>query len=197
MNKLEKNKMNDYHVDLSTGFPKLRAAILFFIDKIPEKLNRVSLCKQLYYADGHFFQKYSRLITEIQYLHIEGSPQPVMFNEVMHTMVTENDIEITPLLVKERGPSGPMLVLKGLTYKAKKKVPDIFTREEIKVLNSVAMVFKGDLSLETRYYPNLYQHYTQTGLYEMITLLPLPDEGKRPHLSWKGWANKIFKLMWQ
>jgi len=193
----EKNKMNDYHLDLSTGFPKLRAAILFFINKIPGKLNRVSLCKHLYYADGHFFQKYSRLITEIQYLHIEGSPQPVMFNEIMHTMVAEKDIEITPLLVKERGPNGPMILLKGLTYKANIETPNIFSREEMKVLNSVAMVFKGDLSLETRYYPNLYQHYTQTGLYEMITLLPLPDDGKRPHLSWKGWANKIFKLMWQ
>jgi len=189
--------MDEFQLDVNTGFPKLRAAILFFINKIPEKLNRISLCKHLYYADGHFFQKYSRLITEIQYLHIEGSPQPAMFNEIMHSMVMENDIEITPLLVKERGPTGSMFVLKGLTFKAIKKPPDIFSREEIKVLNSVAMVFKGDMSLETRYYPNLYQHYTQTGLYEMITLLPLPDDGMRPHLSWKAWASKIFKLMWE
>jgi|GEM_PF-779636 len=193
----EKNKMSDYQIDMNTGMPKLRAAILFMISKIPEKLNRVSLCKHLYYAEGHFFQKYSRLITETQYLHIEGSPQPVMFNEVMHSMVVEGDIEVTPLLVRERGPVGEMVVLKGLTFKANKKVPNVFSREELKVLNSVAMVFNGDLSLETRYYPNLYQHYTQTGLYEMITLLPLPDDGKRPHLIWKAWANKIFKLMWQ
>ncbi|MDH4200486.1 MAG: Panacea domain-containing protein [Spirochaetia bacterium] len=190
------NKL-DYKVNLVGDFPKLRAAILFFINRIPEKLNRISLCKHLYYSDGHYFQKYSKQITEIEYLHIEGSPQPVMFNEVMHTMLVEKDIEITPLLVKEKGSNGPMILLKGMTYKALSKAPDVFSREEMKVLNSMAMLFNGDLSLETRYYPNLYQYYAQTGLYEIITFLPLPDDGKRPHLRWKAWANKIFKLMWQ
>lgn len=196
MSDSENKKIFDYRV-LNEEFPKLRAAILFFITRIPEKLNRVSLCKHLYYADGHFFQKYARQITENEYLHIEGSPQPVLFNEIMHTMVSEKEVEVIPLLVRKRGQTGNMVILKGLTYKANIEIPDVFTREELKVLNSIAMLFKGDLSLETRYYPNLYQYYTQTGLYEIIMLQPLPDEGKRPHLSWKAWANKIFKLMWQ
>lgn len=178
-------------------FSKLNAAILFFLNKIPEKLNRISLCKHLYYADGHYFQKFSKVITETEYLHIEGSPQPVMFNEVLHTMIINKELEIIPLIVKEKATSGTINLLKGVTFKALKDNPPVFSREEVKVLNSIAMLFKGDLSLETRYYPNLYQHYTQTGLYEIISFHPLPDNGKRPHLSWKAWANKIFKLMGQ
>jgi hypothetical protein len=196
MSQIANNKIINQE-NISESFPKLRGAILFFINKIPEKLNRISLCKQLYYADGHFFQKYSQMITENEYLHIEGSPQPVFFNEILHSMVVEKMIEIIPNLKKERGPTGTMNILKGLIYKAHAGIPDVFTREELKVLNSIAMTFKGDLSLETRYYPNLYQYYAQTGLYEVINLQPLPDDGKRPHLSWKAWGKKIFKLMWQ
>ena len=63
--------------------PRLRACILQFLRRLPGKLNRISLCKHLYYMDGHFFQKFGRTITEFPYLHIEGSPQPVFFNEVI------------------------------------------------------------------------------------------------------------------
>lgn len=173
---------------------KLRAAILFFINKIPNKLNRVRLCKHLFYADGHFFQKYQRQITEFAYLHIEGSPQPIVFNEIICTMVNEKEIEIIPQVVTEMVGDTPTMVLKGFSYKALSSVPEVFTKEEKKVLKSIASLFYGDLSLETRYYPNLFQQYAQTDLYSQIEFLELND-GKRPHLSWKAWANKIFRLM--
>lgn len=177
--------------------PKLRAAILFFINKIPNALNRVTLCKHLYYADGHYFQKYAKTITEFDYLHIEGGPQPMFFNEIMHDMVMREEIEIVPQLATEKKGSEKIMVLKGMTYKSDEKPPlELFTKEEIKVLKSIAFLFKGNLTLETRYYPNLYQEYTQTGLYKRIPIEPLP-EGTRPHLQWKGWANKIFRLLWQ
>ncbi len=177
--------------------PKLRAAILFFIHKIPGKLNRITLCKHLYYADGHYFQKYSRTITEFDYLHIEGSPQPLLFNEIMHDMVMNGEVEVIPQLEKEKNGDEEIMVLKGMSFHSTVKPPvEIFSKEEKKVLNSIAFLFKGNLTLETRYYPNLYQEYTQTALYKKIPFEPLP-EGKRPHLQWKGWANKIFRLLWQ
>jgi len=176
--------------------PKLRSAILHFLSKIPKKLNRVTLCKHLYYADGHYFQKYGEGITELDYLHIEGSPQPLLFNEIMHEMVLNNEVEVIPQVVTENSDNGPIMVLKGMVYDNLVDPQYVFTREEKKVLNSVALLFQGDLSLETRYYPNLYQQYTQTGLYEKIEPKKLP-QGTRPHLSWKAWANKIFRLKWQ
>lgn len=192
MEKPEKHKTEK----ISDRAPKLRAAILFFIKKAPNALGRVSLCKQLYYADGHYYQKFSESITELDYLHIEGSPQPILFNELMHEMILNGDVEVTPQVVSKDTGKGAIMVLKGLSYKALVSTPDVFTREEKKVLNSVALTFKGDLTLETRYYPNLYQQYTQTGLYEKIPLETLPD-GMRPRLQWKAWADKVFRLLWQ
>ncbi|MES0491732.1 MAG: type II toxin-antitoxin system antitoxin SocA domain-containing protein [Leptospirales bacterium] len=201
MSNTEKEKKSPPEEDLQAlplyrQAPKLRSAILFFIHKIPEKLNRVTLCKHLYYSDGHYYQKYEKTITELDYLHIEGSPQPLLFNEIMHEMVTKKEIEIFPQVVTKKTKHGPMMVLKGMVYRAHVEPPYVFSREEKKVLNSVALLFKGDLSLETRYYPNLYQQYTQTGLYEKIEQQKLP-QGTRPHLSWKAWANKRFRLKWQ
>ena len=195
----EKNKPTEQEapsLPLYRQAPKLRSAILFFIHKIPEKLNRVTLCKHLYYSDGHYFQKYGKMITELDYLHIEGSPQPLLFNEIMHEMVLSKEVEVIPQVVSVNSDDGPIMVLKGMVYDNLVDSQYAFSREEKKVLNSVALLFQGDLSLETRYYPNLYQQYTQTGLYEKIEQKELP-KGRRPHLSWKAWANKIFRLKWQ
>ena len=175
---------------------KLRAAIIFFISKIPDRLDRVKLCKHLFYSDGHFFQKTGRTITGTTYLHVEGSPQPLFFNELLHDMVQSKEVLVTPVLVSEKTESGPVMVVRGLGYQTDHPVPDLFTREEKKVLTSIALLFNGDLTLETRYYPNLYQQYAQTGLYEEIVYRPLA-EGIRPHLSWKAWANKVFRLLWE
>ena len=176
--------------------PRLRSAILYFIARIPQKLTRVALCKLLYYADGHFFQKYQRTITENPYLHIEGSPMPLFFNEIMHDMINAGQIEVIPHVVTEMNDNQPIMVLKGLVYKALVDSNDKFQKPEKKVLSSVASVFQSDLSLETRYYPNLYQGYAQTDLYKQIVFEVLP-EGKRPKLSFKAWAGKIFHLKMQ
>lgn len=178
------------------NFDRLQAAILFFLNRFPGKLTRITLCKHLYYADGHFFQKYSGRITEHPYLHIEGSPQPVFFNEIMHDLVTSGSVEVIPDVKTDDSGERPVMILQGLSFKAKVETPNLFSREEKKVLRSVAAQLKGELSLETRYFPNLYQNYTQTGLYEKISFEQFPD-GKRPHLSWKAWAGKVFRLKWQ
>jgi len=191
-----KEEKNESILQLEIKAPRLRAAILYFIDKIPNKLNRIKLCKHLFYADGHYFQKTGNQITEFPYLHIEGSPQPIHFNEVMHDMVLSSQIKVFPQVETEINNKEPVTVLKGLSFRALIAIPVIFSREEKKVLNSVASIFNGDLTLETRYYPNLYQQYAQTGLYEEIKFMRF-SKGKRPHLIWKAWANKIFKLMWE
>lgn len=157
-------------------------------------MHRISLCKHLFYADAHYFEKTGSTLTEFPYLHIEGSPQPVFFNEMIHQMVIQEQIEVIPNVVTQKSENGPITVLKGLSYNALQPAPNIFDKEEKKVLNSVASLLGGDLSLETRYYSALYQRYAQTGLYEVIDFSEI-QTGKRPHLSWKAWASKIFKLI--
>lgn len=182
--------------DIYESVPKLRAAILFFLAKIPDRLNRVSLCKHLYYADGHYFQKKGKPIGEVLYHHIEGSPQPIFFNEVCMKMIEHGEIEVVPSVVTEVREGKPVIVLKGMSFRGMVQPTFEFSRDEKKVLNSVAASLAGDLSLETRYFPHLYQHYAGTGLFEVIPYMHFP-EGRRPHLSWKGWARKVFRLMWQ
>ncbi len=182
--------------DIYEATPKLRAAILFFLKRIPDKLNRISLCKHLYYADGHYFQKRGKAICELPYLHIEGSPQPQFFNEICMKMISKGELEVVPSVATEVRDGKPLIVLKGLVFRGIAEPPAVFSRDEQKVLNSVAATLAGDLSLETRYFPHLYQHYAGTGLFEVIPHMHFP-EGRRPHLSWKAWARKVFRLMWQ
>ncbi|MDH5719923.1 MAG: Panacea domain-containing protein [Spirochaetia bacterium] len=183
--------------DIFSAMPqalKLRAAVLFFINELPEKLDRIKLCKHLFYADGHYFQKYSKPITELPYLHVEGSPQPVFFNEIFHLMLAKGEIEVVPNIEKENSSEGRPLVMKGFVYKTSILFEDLFSRDEKKVLKSIASLLKGSMMLETRYFPNLYQNYVQTPLYETIYFKELPA-GKRPHLLWKAWAKKVFRLL--
>jgi hypothetical protein len=114
----------------------------------------------------------------------------------MHEMVTRKEIEVFPDVMTNQTSEGPIMVLRGLCYRTSMQPPPLFSREEKKVLNSIAMLFQGNLTLETRYYPNLYQQYAQAGLYEKIPWVGLP-KGIRPHISWKAWAKKVFRLLWQ
>ncbi|MCB1145747.1 MAG: hypothetical protein KDK38_03000 [Leptospiraceae bacterium] len=167
-----------------------------FLRRLPGKLNRISLCKHLYYMDGHFFQKFGRTITEFPYLHIEGSPQPVFFNEVIHSMVSRSEIEVTPQIETEVHGDRPHMVLRGLIFRSLVGSEPVLHRDELKMIKSIAATLSGDMSLETRHFPNLYQLYAGTGLFEEISFMQFPD-GRRPHLSWKSWGNRIFKLKWQ
>lgn len=176
--------------------PEMEDMILFFANKFSGKMDRVLLCKYLYYSDGHFFQKKGTTISTIPYMHIEGSPVPMFFNEIMHQMVREKKVSVTPNIETKKGKDGPMVVLKGLAYKALVPPNGHLSKEQKRVLSSIASTLGGDLSLETRYYPNLYQQYAQTGLYETIPFERLPG-GTRPHLSWKSWGRKIFNLRWE
>jgi len=191
-------KKKTFHIEANTK--KLEAGILFFIHKIPNKLDRIKLCKHLYYTEGHYFQKFSQSLFDLPFLHIEGSPQPIYFNEIINKMIQAKTISVIPNVVTENKDNSLITVLKGFGYKLlidyQFANTSIFTKVEKRVLSSVASLLNGDLSLETRYFPNLYQEYTQTGLYEEINSFKFAT-GKRPHLSWKAWANKIFKLRWQ
>lgn len=186
----------DILLNVYNSTPKLRAAILYFVKRFPEKLNRVSLSKYLYYTHGYYFQKMQSHFFEVPFLHAEGSPEPLFFSEILLKMNERGEIEIVPFISTEAFEGKPITVLKGLVFKTSQNPPEIFTKPEKKALQTVAYTLAGDLSLETRYFPVLYQNYTGTGLYDII---PQPEitQSSKPNLSFRAWARKVFRLMWQ
>jgi len=54
-------------------YARMRGMIVFILRKLPGKLNRVALCKNLYYSEMHYFQKHGKTISGVDYLHIEAA----------------------------------------------------------------------------------------------------------------------------
>lgn len=173
---------------------KMRAMIIFVLRKLPGKLNRVALCKNLFYAETHFFQKFGRTISGVDYFHIEASPVPRHFNELMSEMVNRKEVRVIPQVAPEVIDGKQIMVLKGMVFECDAPLINVLSREELRVLRMVSSTLQNEMNLETRYFPQYYQHYVQTGLYEVIPNVKFP---KRPHLQFKAWSRKIYRLMWQ
>lgn len=174
--------------------PRLRAMIVFILRKLPGKLNRIALCKNLFYSEMHFYQKFRRTISGLEYLHIEASPVPRYFNEIMGEMVARKEVRVVPQVAPEVIEGKQIMVLRGMVFECDAPLMGVLGREELRVLRMVSSTLQNEMNLETRYFPQYYQHYVQTGLYEVIPNVVFP---KRPHLQFKAWSRKIYRLMWQ
>ncbi|MBS0619458.1 MAG: hypothetical protein JSR44_14825 [Spirochaetes bacterium] len=173
---------------------KLRAMIIFILRKLPSKLNRIALCKNLYYSEMHYFQKTGKSISGVDYLHIEGSPMPRHFNEIMATMVESKEVRVVPQVAPEVIEGRQIMVLRGMVFECDAPLVNALSREELRAVRMVSSTLQNEMNLETRYFPQYYQHYVQAGLFEVIPFIAFP---KRPHLKFKAWSRKIYRLMWQ
>jgi len=173
---------------------KLEAMIIFILRKLSGKLNRVALCKNLYYSETHFFQKFGRTISGIDYLHIEASPVPKGFNEIIADLVAKGSIQVVPHVAPEVIDGRQIMVLRGMVFECEAPLLNVLSRDELKAVQMVSSTLQNEMNLETRYFPQYYQHYVQTGLYEVIPNIAF---AKRPHLKFKAWSRKIYRLMWQ
>lgn len=175
-------------------YEKLRAMIIFVVRKLPGKLNRVALCKNLYYSEMHHFQKSGKTISGVDYLHIEASPVPRHFNELISEMVTRKEITVVPNVAPEVIDGRQIMVLRGMVFDCAAPLVAALDRNELRAVRMVSLTLQNEMNLETRYFPQYYQHYVQTGLYEVIPNVTFP---KRPHLQFKAWSRKIYRLMWE
>lgn len=173
---------------------KLRAMIIFLLRRLPGKLNRIALCKNLFYSEMHFYQKHGHSISNSEYLHVEGSPMPRYFNELVAAMVARRELRVVPQVAPEVIDGRQVMVLRGMVFESEAPLPNVLARDELRVLRAVSSTLQNELGLETRYFPQYYQHYVQTGLYEVIPFVRFP---KRPHLQFKAWSRKIYRLLWQ
>lgn len=175
-------------------YEKLRAMIVFVLRKLPGKLGRVPLCKNLYYSEMHHFQKFGKTISGVDYLHIEASPVPRHFNELMAEMVSRGEVRVVPNVAPEVIDGRQIMVLRGMVFDCEAPLVNALDRNELRAVRMVSSTLQNEMNLETRYFPQYYQHYVQTGLYEVIPNVTFP---KRPHLQFKAWSRKIYRLMWE
>jgi len=101
------------------------------------------------------------MITGGVYIHLEDSPYPVKLNEALLALTEKGTIDTVPV-ISAKGVQGFVLrfvkPLEGL----------ILTREEKRVMMKVVEAFRGRVVDENRHYPNLYENYVVTPLYEAI-----------------------------
>jgi hypothetical protein len=140
---------------------KLCHAILWILEKSPNGRSRLDLAKLLYFSDGVHFQKHASMITGGVYIHLEDSPYPVKLNEALLFLREKGCIEAFPVI----SPKG----VQGFSLQFKKALEGlVLSKEEKRVMMKVVEMFRGRVFDESRHYPNLYENYVVTPLYEAI-----------------------------
>ncbi len=91
---------------------KLLEVISFILQKSLNGRDRLSLSKLIYYADGVYFQKNAKLITNQTYIHLEDSPCALDFQSALLHLRKSGLIDIKPKLT-EKGISGFQIVWTG------------------------------------------------------------------------------------
>ncbi|WP_411822101.1 type II toxin-antitoxin system antitoxin SocA domain-containing protein [Leptospira sp. 'Mane'] len=140
---------------------KLCHAILWILEKSPNGRARLDLAKLLYYSDGVHFQKHASMITTGIYVHLEDSPYPVKLNEALLFLKEKGHIDASPV-ISAKG-------IQGFSLRFLKPLDGlILTKEEKRVMMKVVEAFRGKVVDESRHYPNLYENYVVTPLYDSI-----------------------------
>lgn len=172
---------------------KLCHAIVWILEKSPNGRSRLDLAKLLYYSDGVYFQKHACMITNGFYIHLEDSPYEVKLNEALLYLKKEGKIDATPLL-SDKG-------IQGFTLRFLKPMNSlILTKEEKRVMMKVVEAFKGRVTDESRHYPNLYENYVVTPLYEAIPFIVERINTKihvLMHKSLLQLSGKMFRVLFE
>jgi hypothetical protein len=140
---------------------KLCHTILWILEKSPNGRSRLDLARLLFYSDGVYFQKHAEMITGNVYIHLEDSPYPVKLNEALLYLREKGCIDTSPVL--------SALGIQGFTLRFLKSMEtSVLSKEEKRVIMKVLEAFRGKVVDESRHYPNLYENYVVTPLYEAI-----------------------------
>ncbi|MCG6145803.1 type II toxin-antitoxin system antitoxin SocA domain-containing protein [Leptospira bandrabouensis] len=140
---------------------KLCHAILWILEKSPNGRARLDLAKLLYYSDGVHFQKHAEMITRGDYIHLEDSPYPVKLNEALLFLKEKGHIDAIPK-IEGNG-------IQGFTLRFLKPLEGlVLSREDKRVMMKVLEAFRGRVVDENRHYPNLYENYVVTPLFDSI-----------------------------
>jgi hypothetical protein len=172
---------------------KIKNSILYLLNKSIKPLDLDSLMKLIYYTDTYFFQKYQKTLYNTNYIHIGKGPYPVKFYEIIHKMIKNEQIQARPKIIENKEKMG------GYYFIAKKKPNENhFSKNELHSLRAVSYSFRNGIEKETNIFPNLYQNYILTDVFQKINLLKrkIPKKikiRKKPrYIKQKSFLYRIF-----
>ncbi|GBF49686.1 hypothetical protein LPTSP4_12020 [Leptospira ryugenii] len=140
---------------------KLCHAILWILEKSSQGRNRIDLAKLLYFSDGVCFQKHAKMITDSVYIHLDDSPYPIALNEALLHLKKQGHIDAVPLITAQG--------IQCFQLRFVSAIPGlVLSKEEKRIMMKVVEAFRSKVVDESRHYPNLYENYVVTPLFEEI-----------------------------
>ncbi len=115
-------------------FSKFTEMVVFFSEKTEPFKTKMN--KLLFYADFLMFKQSGFSISGMRYKAIEMGPVPNNFQSVFEYLANQNEIEILYTQFP-KGYIGEKFIVKG----NRKFNPELFTKEELDVLNEIVKVF--------------------------------------------------------
>ena len=171
---------------------KLMQVISYILSESSRGRSRLDLSKLLYYGDAVFFQHHAEIITGERYIHIEDSPQPFQFYNVISDLVQKDTIEVKISVEAEK--------VGGFRLHSKNPMEYTISKEEKRILNKVINAFPGSVVDENKQYPNLYENYVITPMFSEILITKQTVNTKIHILRKKSvltLSGKIFRVLFE
>lgn len=141
---------------------KFLQVISYILQESPRGRSRLELAKLLYYGDAVYFQHHGEIITGERYIHTEDSPQPFEFHRALAELSATGKIDVR--ISVEEGKIGSFRIF------SKENVEVTLSKEEKRILKKVLHAFPGSVTDENKQYPNLYENYVITPIFNEIQI---------------------------
>lgn len=141
---------------------KLQEVIYYIIKLYPNKLDRKNLSKLIYFSDGVFFQHHNQMITNEKYIHLEDIPGILNLNQALLNLVTGGFVTVEVDFSLETSKFDKFILKINL------EKPIQLEREEKRIINKVLKAFKNGIYDEDKKYPNLYENYILSPIFQEI-----------------------------
>ncbi|MCB1159653.1 MAG: DUF4065 domain-containing protein [Leptospiraceae bacterium] len=167
--------------------------VIYYIVNCSGGIDRLNLGKAIYYTDGVYFQRNGKTITGERYIHLENCPQPVRMNQCILELVSGQVLKAEPYFCFETSLSGFRLI-------ANKDLELDLEKAEVRKIRKVVQAFLKSKDDESMVYPNLYENYVITPLYNEIFFSPETINTKIHFFKQRRLLNlygKIFKINYQ
>lgn len=162
----EYQRRNEYsNIDIKSGYRQFNLqktinSILFFAKNVPY-LWQTKLNKLLFYSDFKHFKYYTLSLTGLKYLKYEYGPVPKNYDALLSIMETEGLINLMPA---QFGDYPGILVQSLADYD-----PDLFTKEELLVLEEVKNKFSEYTSRDISNISHKEKGWMETPQFEIIS----------------------------
>lgn len=170
---------------------KLLQIIQYIVKHASLKLDRKNLAKLIYYCDGVYFQRHSKIISGERYIRLENRPEPFSFNYALFTLVSQNRIQPVPDVEEFKLEKFYFLPIIDTDF-------ELLDKSEIRIINKVILAFKDGVFDEDKKYPNLYENYAITSIFAEIIFSERTINTKihfQKQKSLLSLSGKIFRVL--